>query len=237
MTKAPTLQSFLEDCRAAKTSGEIGTVLDQIEHKIGTMRAERSKFDGQLQEAIVAGRDPGKIHTSVAQLDQDLMTLQAALGGFSQRQADVSGAEDDADTAALVNKSVSLGRDLAAATTLAAASIVKARAEFSQVADLVKQLDRTNAQLEARNQAVTARPAGIVRSAIGPVPLCTGGTEYGRRVDVTLSEILKMNPGQLMRARDTRRQRGWFNESTEFKDVAVEAHLARAKDIERKAAG
>jgi hypothetical protein len=237
MTKAPTLQTFLEECRAAKTSGEIGTVLDQIEHKIGAMRAERSRFDGQLQETIVAGRDPGKIHTAVAQLDQDLMTLQAALAGFSQKQAVVRKLEEGAETAALVNRSVSLGKDLAAATTLAAASIVNARAEFALVADLVKQLDRTNADLEARNHAVTARPSSIVRNAIGTVPICTGGTEYGRRVDISLSEILKMNPGQLMRARDTLRQRGRFNESNAFKDHAVEALLSQAHDIQRKAAG
>ena len=73
-----TLQAFLEECRAAGSSDEIGLVVDQIESKTGTMRAERAKMEGQLQEAIVAGRDPGKVYTAIAQADQDLMTLEAA---------------------------------------------------------------------------------------------------------------------------------------------------------------
>jgi hypothetical protein len=59
--KAATLHSFLEDCRAAKTSETIGAAVDQIETMIGAVRAERSKLDGQLGEAVVSGRDPGKI--------------------------------------------------------------------------------------------------------------------------------------------------------------------------------
>ena len=65
----------------------------QIESKTGTMPARRAKMEGQLQEAIVAGRDPGKVYTAIAQADQDLMTLEAARAGFSQKQAEVRKAE------------------------------------------------------------------------------------------------------------------------------------------------
>jgi len=54
-----------------------------------------------------------------------------------------------------------------------------------------------------------------------------GNSEYGRRVDITLAEVLEMNPGQLVRARDTRRQRGRFGESSAVKDQAVEAYISQ----------
>ena len=37
--------------------------------------------------------DGSQIHTAIAQLDQDLMTLEAAHAGFSQKQADVQKAK------------------------------------------------------------------------------------------------------------------------------------------------
>jgi hypothetical protein len=40
---------------------------------------------------------------------------------------------------------------------------------------------------------------------MGEVRRGDGVSEYGRRVDITLAEVLEMIPGQLMRARDTRR--------------------------------
>jgi short subunit dehydrogenase-like uncharacterized protein len=62
---------------------------------MGATRAERAGMDGQLQEAIVAGRDSGKIRTVIAQLDQDLLTLEAARSGFSQKQDDVRKVEEN----------------------------------------------------------------------------------------------------------------------------------------------
>ena len=47
--KAPTLNAFLEECRAATTSAEIGAVVDQIEARAGAVRAERAKFEGQFK--------------------------------------------------------------------------------------------------------------------------------------------------------------------------------------------
>jgi hypothetical protein len=147
--KAPTLHSFLEECRAAKTSNEIGLVVDQIETKIGTMRAERAKSDGQLQEAIVAGRDPGKIHTAIAQLDQDLMTLEAARSGFSQKQADARKLEDADAKNALIGKHRQQSDELEAATKEFAAAGEKMRAVGAKLAALAKQHERTVGELEA----------------------------------------------------------------------------------------
>lgn len=227
--KVPTLHSFLEECRAAKASDEIGLVVDQIEQKIGTMRADRSKMDGQLQEAIVAGRDPGKIHTAIAQLDQDLMTLEAARAGFSQKQADVRKLENERETETLVDRHVQERGALEAATRDFAAIMDKARMAGALVASLAKQHDRTAVELESRKQRPGKPASGIIRNTIGEVRRGDGVSEYGRRVDILLAEVLEMNPGQLMRARDTRRQRGRFGESSAFNDGAVEALLSQAR--------
>jgi hypothetical protein len=86
--KAPTLQSFLEECRAAKTSEALGGVIAQIECRREALRVDRDGLARSLEGAIVAGRAPGKVHTAIAQMDQDLMTLEAAQAGFGQKQAD-----------------------------------------------------------------------------------------------------------------------------------------------------
>jgi hypothetical protein len=62
--KPNALQTFLDDCRKVQTSDELGDVLKQIEAKITAARGDWAKLDGQLQEAIVAGRDASKIHAA-----------------------------------------------------------------------------------------------------------------------------------------------------------------------------
>jgi hypothetical protein len=227
--KATTLHSFLEDCRAATTSDEIGLVVDQIEQKIGTMRAERSKFDGQLQEAIVAGRDPGKIHTAIAQADQDLMTLEAALAGFGQKRADVRKVESEQETRILVDRHAQEGGALEAATRDFAAIMDKARMAGALVANLAKQHDRTGALLESRKQRPAKRASGIIRDTIGEVRRGDGVSEYGRRIDIGLAEVLSDNPSIMRRAQNMRR--GRVGETNQARDMATEGwmKLARAE--------
>jgi hypothetical protein len=221
------LNTFLEECRAAKTSGEIGTVLDQIEHKIGAMHAERATFEGQLQEAIVGGRDPGKIHSAIAQTDQDLMTLQAALAGFSQRQADVRKREEGESTKALVGQYEREGLELDAAAREFAAAVEKARATGARVAGLAKQHDRTTSELEALGGRRLSKASGIIRTAIGEVRRGDGVSEYGRRIDVSLAEVLSDNPSIMRRAQVMRR--GRVGETNQAKDMATEGWMQLSK--------
>ena len=227
--KAATLHSFLEDCRAAKTSDDIGAVVDQIESKIGTTRAERSKFDGQLQEAIVGGRDPGKIHTAIAQLDQDLMTLEAARSGFSQKQTDARKAEWERETQALADRHVQESGALEAATRDFAAIMEKARTAGAFVASCAKQHDRTATELEGRKQRPAKRASGIIRDTIGEVRRGDGVSEYGRRIDIGLEQILSDNPSIMRRAQIMRR--GRVGETNLARDMATEGwmKLARAE--------
>lgn len=50
-----------------------------------------------------------------------------------------------------------------------------------------------------------------------------------------LKANLSMNPAQLMQKRYSHLQSGWFGESYQARNHAVENLLAEAKDIERKA--
>jgi hypothetical protein len=224
--KAPTLHSFLEDCRAAKTSDEIAIVVEQIEQKIGTMRADRSKMDGQLQEAIVAGRDPGKIHTVIAQLDQDLMTLEAARAGFSQKQADARKLEDANAKAALIDNHRRQSAELEAATKEFAAAMEKARVAGARVAGLAKQHERTVIELEALGERRLSRASAIIRNTIGEVRRGDGVSEYGRRIDIGLEEVLSDNPSILRRAQVLRR--GRVGETNLARDMATEGWMKLA---------
>jgi hypothetical protein len=225
--KAPTLQSFLEECRAAKTSDEIGLVVDQIETKIGALRAERAKLEGQLQEAVVAGRDAGKIHTAIAQADQDLMTLEAARAGFSQKQADVRKAEDERDIRALVDKQAQLTGALEAATRDFARDVDTARVSGALMASIEKQHARNGAQIEALKQRPGKPASGIIRETIGDIRRGDGVTEYGRRIDIGFSEILADNPSIMRRAQIIRR--GRVGETNQARDLATEGWMKLAR--------
>jgi hypothetical protein len=65
---------------------------------------------------------------------------------------------------------------------------------------------------------------------MGEIPRADGVTEYGRRAEVMVAEVLSMNPGQLMRARDGRRQSGRFGETYAAQDHAVEAIMGQVKN-------
>jgi hypothetical protein len=234
--KANTLHSFLEECRAAKTSGEIGQAVERIETKIGAVRADRTKFDGQLQEAIVAGSDPGKIHTAIAQVDQDLMTLEAARAGFSQRQEDARKREEGEKVKALVDRHASESAELEAATQEFAAAMEKARATGARVAGLAKQHGRTVDELEALKLGRPFTPASsIIRGGIGQVRGGSGETEYGRRIDIGMAEVLSDNPA--IRVRAMVHRRGRVGETNMARDMATEGWMKLAKNIEAKAAG
>jgi len=233
--KATALDEFLTECRAASTSAAISQVVDQIEQKIGAVHADRAKLDGQLQEAIIAGRDAGKIHSAIAQLDQDVMTLEAARAGFSRKQADVEKAEREAEDRALQDKHRKQSAELTAAFQELASTGEQMRAIVAKVAAIARDHDRTVMSMEARKLRPEKRVSAIARETVGDVRTGAGVTEYGRRADILLAEVLSMNPAQLMRLRDARRQAGRFGESYQARDHAVENLLAQAKDIERKA--
>ena len=231
--KATALQSFLDECRAADTSDAIGEVIDQIEQKIGTMHADRAKLDGQLQEVIVAGRDSARIYTAIAQLDQDVMTLEAARAGFSQKQADVRKREAEAAKRSLLDRH-------AAETQQVADQGKKLRAaadEFWRLAaegeKLVRQHDRTVGELESLGERRLQRASAVLRDNIGPRPAPSSAmnlSEYGKQVFTLLSQILALNPANLMRARLSRRQGGRFGESFQAKDHATDAFMDQVRN-------
>jgi hypothetical protein len=225
--KAPNLHGFLEECRAANTSDEIGGMIDLIESRIATMRAARGGMEGQLQDVILAGRDPGKIHTAIAQLDQDLMTLEAAQAGFSQKQTDARKAEADRETQALADRHVQEGKALEAAARDFADIMEKARMAGSLMASVAKQHDRTTVELESRKQRPGKPASGIIRETIGEVRRGEGITEYGRRVDIALEGVLTDNPSHMRRAQILRR--GRFGESNQARDMATEGWMKLAK--------
>jgi hypothetical protein len=49
-----------------------------------------------------------------------------------------------------------------------------------------------------------------------------------------VSEILELNPANLMRARLTRRRNGRLGESFEHKDHATEAYMDQVRDIKAR---
>lgn len=222
------LDSFLEECRAAKTSDEIGGVVDRIETMIGTVQAERSKLDGQLGEAVVGGVDPGKIHTAMAQLNQDVMTLEAARAGFSQKRADVLKLEDANAKDALIAKHRQQSDELEAATKEFAAAVEKARTAGTRMADLAKQQDRATGDLESLGERRLRKASGIIRDAIGEVRRGDGVSEYGRRIDIGLEEVLSDNPSIMRRAQIMRR--GRVGETNMARDMATEGWMKLANN-------
>lgn len=225
--KASTLHSFLEECRAAITSDAIGAVVDQIETMIAASTGERAKLDGQLGEAVVAGRDPGKIHTAIAQLNQDVMTLEAARSGFSQKQADALKQEDADAKDALIGKHRKESDELAAAAKEFATAVEKARACGAKVPGLAKQHERTAGELESLGERRLSRASGIIRNTIGEIRRGDGVSEYGRRVDIVFAEILADNPAIMRRAQVMRR--GRVGESNLARDMATEGWMKLAK--------
>jgi hypothetical protein len=214
--KATTLQSFLEECRAASTSDAIGAVVDQIETMIAASAGERAKLDGQLGEAVVAGRDPGKIHTAIAQLNQDVMTLEAARAGFSQKQVDVLKQEERAALDDLKRRYEAIGAELEADVKDAAAMVEAARIAFAKVADTAKR----------RGRMFDEPASAIMRNAIGEIRRGDGVTEYGRRVDIGFAEILADNPSIMRRAQVMRR--GRVGETNQARDMATEGWMKLA---------
>lgn len=232
--KATTLQAFLDECRSADTSAAIGDVVDQIEAKIGTMRAERAKFDGQLQEAIVAGRDPSKIYTAIAQLDQDVMTLEAARAGFSQKQADVRKREEAAAKRSLLDRHALETQQVAEHGKKLRAAADEFWRLTAEGEKLVRQHDRTIGELESLGERRLQRASAILRDSIGPRPAPSSAmnfSEYGKQVFALLSQILALNPANLMRARLSRRQSGRFGESFAAKDHATEAFMDQVRNL------
>jgi hypothetical protein len=135
----------------------------------------------------------------------------------------------------LLSKHRLQSQELAAASNELAASAEKTRAAVARVAAIARDHDRVLVELEARKQRPEHRASGIMRDCIGEVRRGDGVTEYGRPADILLADLLSMNPGQLMRARDGRRQAGRFGETYAAQDHAVEAIMGQVRST--RAAG
>jgi hypothetical protein len=73
------------------------------------------------------------------------------------------------------------------------------------------------------------KASGIIRNTIGEVRRGDGVSEYGRRIDISLEEVLTDNPSIMRRAQIHRR--GRVGETNQARDMATEGwmKLARAK--------
>jgi hypothetical protein len=59
---------------------------------------------------------------------------------------------------------------------------------------LAKQHERTVGELEALGERRLSRASGIIRNTIGEVRRGDGVSEYGRRIDIGLEEVISDNP-------------------------------------------
>lgn len=226
--KTSMLNALLDECRASKSSDVLAAAVDKVATAIVTVRAERAKLDGQLQDAIVGGGDTGKVHTAIAGLDQQLKDLEAAETGFTQRRDELVKIEAAADLQALrdryaleTEQVANHGKKLRAATD----ELWRIASEGEK---LVRHHDRTVSELESLGDRRLQRAAAVLRENIGPRPApssAMGFSEYGKQVFTLLSQILTLNPANLLRARLTRRQNGRLGESFQAKDHATEAYM------------
>jgi hypothetical protein len=82
-------------------------------------------------------------------------------------------------------------------------------------------------ELEALGERRLSRASGIIRSTIGEVRRGDGVSEYGRRIDIGLEEVISDNPSILRRAQVLRR--GRVGETNEARNMATEGWMKLAK--------
>lgn len=232
--KTTALNTLINECRDARTSDELASGVAKVEAMAASIRADRAKLDGQLQDTILANKDTGKVHAAIADLGQQLMDLEAAQTCFSQRRDELAKQEAEAARTALLERHAleteqvaHVGRRLRAA----ADAFWQLTAESEKQ---IRQHDRTVGQLESLGERRLQRAAAVLRENIGerPAPSSAMGlSEYGKQVFTLLSQILALNPANLLRARLTRRQNGRLGESFQAKDHATEAYMDQVKNM------
>jgi hypothetical protein len=193
------------------------------------MRGDRDGLARLLEDAMVAGRDPAKIHLAIAQADKDLMELEAAQKGFTEKQEGLRKLEAVNAKASLLDKHRQQSDKLEAVTKKWAAMMEEVRVVGAEMAGLAKQQDRTTTELEGLGERRLRKAPGIIRDAIGEVRRGDGVSEYGRRIDIGIELVLSDNPSIMRRAQIMRR--GRVGETNRARDMATEGwmKLARAQ--------
>ena len=156
------------------------------------------------------------------------MTLEAARAGFNQKQEDVRKAESAHETKALVDRHGQESGALEAAARDFATKVEAARMAGALMSSCAKQHDRTLVELESRKQRPAKRASMIIRDTIGEVRRGAGVSEYGRRIDIGLAEVLSDNPSIMRRAQIMRR--GRVGETNQARDMATEGWMKLARD-------
>lgn len=236
--KTTALNTLIDECRGARTSDELASGVAKVEAMAASIRADRAKLDGQLREAVVAGRDTGKVHAAIADLGQQLKDLEAAQTGFSQRRGELAKREAEAERQALLDRHALETEQVAAAGQRQRAIVDALLQEAMAAEKLVRQHNRTRDELESLGERRLPRAATVLRDNIGELPapsIRLGLSEYGKQAFTKLCEFLELNPGNLMRARLTRRQNGRLGESFQAKDHATEAFMDQVKNIRARA--
>lgn len=232
--KTTALNALLDECRGARTSDDLAAAVGKVEAMAATVRAERAKLEGRLQDVILAGKDTGKVHTAIADLDQQLRDLEAAQTGFSQRKDELAKQEMEATRAALLKRYALETEQLAASGQRQRAMVDALLQEAMTTEKLVRQHNRTRDELESLGERRLPRAAAVLRDNIGELPAPStrlGLSEYGKQAFTKLREFLQLNPGNLLRARLTRRQNGRLGESFEAKDHATEAFMEQVRGL------
>jgi hypothetical protein len=224
--KANPINALLDECRAGKASDDHKRSVERIDQKILSLQDERAMFSVQLQETIADGSDAGKLHTVLAQINENLANLEAARAVFSRRQEEAAALEYDAETRALLDQREIEAQEVAAAAKEFAAHVAKARAGGAKLAEATKRHDRSGTKLEARKVRPGLPASAIIRNTIGEVPRGDGVTEYGRRLDIGFAEILADNPSIMRRAQILRR--GRVGETNQARDMATEGWMKLA---------
>jgi hypothetical protein len=174
----------------------------------------------------------------MAQLDQDLMTLEAARAGFSQKQVDVQKAEEAATRRALLDRHAVENQQVAEHGKKLRAAADELWRLASEGEKALRQHGRTVDELEGMGERRLQRASAVLRESIGERPAPSTAmnfSEYGKQVFTLLSQILALNPANLMRARLSRRQSGRFGEGFQARDHATEAFMDQVRST--RAAG
>jgi len=161
------LDRVLQYARAAKTSAELGTAVNNIEAAEAQLKLERRRLDGELQTAIVAGADTTKPQAAITQNAADMIRLEAAIAGFSDRRTALEQAEEAADLEDLKREAKKTEEDYRKTCQECLMANAAHRAAYAKQDEEREKLTRLNARLEAKGVRGLVKPAAIARQTIG----------------------------------------------------------------------
>jgi|SRR3954468_16142386 hypothetical protein len=153
--------------------------------------------------------------------------------GFRRKQGDVLKLEAEAKRRALLDR---LAHEAQQVTEHGMKFRPAAERVFQLASEgeaVLHQYGRTVEELEGLGERRLQPASALLRESIGdrpPPSTAMNFSEYGKEVFLLLSQILALNPANLMRARLSRRQNGRFGESFQARDRATGALVGQVKN-------